>query len=918
MLALATPLLAQRGTGTITGQVIDRQTTRPLVGAQVRVTGTDRGALTGEGGAYRITGVEAGNVTVAAQRIGYAAVSRAVTVTPDGTTTADFGLTVSVTTLDQVIVTATGQSERKRESGVTTATIDGTQIVKAAVSTFADVLSSRSPGVVVQQAAGESGAGARIRIRGSNSISLSNDPLIIVDGIRVDNTANSTAIGTGGQQPSRYNDINPENIASIEIIKGPAASSLYGTAASNGVIQITTKKGRVGRTRWETYAEYGKLRDVNDYPVNYRSFGKTPAGALVTNCSLIARTSTAATRCVAVDSTITNFPLEAANMIDDGNRRIAGLSASGGSDVATYFLSGEYQKEQNVIALNGLQRLNIRTNLRGQLARNLDANVSIGYTNSDLRRPQNDNNAFGVVSGSLLGKAADCGPGGLAARHAALCGTDTLSRGYFNANLDPKAFFNINTRQRVQRLTGGVTSNWTPISWLSFNGTFGADIDHRSDTETLPPAVLAYSVNTLDGYRGVYRAQVYNYTSSLNGQAVWTPTPDIKAHDDTRHAVHGRLPGAHRCLRCEAARRDGLAGRDERALLDQRADVGRPHARLPRPRAVRVARQGVPHRRRAHRSEQRLRYELSPDLLSLRSAAPGCSSEEEFFPKVDAISSLRLRAAVGSAGQNPGYLAAERTYSPVAVVAAGTDFPGFTVGGAGNPNLKPEKSTEFEGGFDLGLLGDRVNLEYTHYNKITKDALVNVNLAPSLGSSPSRFQNLGQVRNYGDEVLVRIAAVDRRNVTLDFTASGSWNTNHLDDLGVDALGNPIPPVFFNGSTQVFKTGFPLGAYFVKPIVSFADNNGDGLIGCPTGPGTPACEVTLGDSAGFRGTPFPKMELSFSPQLALGSMIRVSATFDHRNGQKLFNNTSILSRGEHRQRCGGTDAVRRQSGGTGRC
>jgi TonB-linked SusC/RagA family outer membrane protein len=889
MLAFATPLLAQRGTGTIAGQVIDRQTQRPLVGAQVRVTGTDRGALTGDGGAYRITGVEAGNVTVAAQRIGYAAVSRAVTVTPDGTTTADFGLTVSVTTLDQVIVTATGQSERKRESGVTTATIDGTQIVKAAVSTFADVLSSRSPGVVVQQAAGESGAGARIRIRGSNSISLSNDPLIIVDGIRVDNSANSTAIGTGGQQPSRYNDINPENIASIEIIKGPAASSLYGTAASNGVIQITTKKGRVGRTKWDTYAEYGKLRDVNDYPVNYRSFGKTAAGALVTNCSLISRTSTAATRCVGVDSTITNFPLETANMIDDGNRRIAGLSASGGSDVATYFLSGEYQKEQNVIALNGLQRLNIRTNLRGQLARNLDANVSIGYTNSDLRRPQNDNNAFGVVSGSLLGKAADCGPGGLAARHAALCGTDTLSRGYFNANLDPKAFFNINTRQRVQRLTGGVTSNWTPLSWLSFNGTFGADIDHRSDIETLQPAVLAYSVNTLDGYRGVYRAQVYNYTSSLNGQAVWAPTSDIKVTTTLGTQYSDVYLGRTDAYGAKLLAGTGsLAGTNARfSISEQTSDVrtlgflGRAQFAW-RDKVFLIA---------GGRTDRNSAFGTNyPRIYYPSVSGSWVLSEEGFFPKADAISSLRLRAAVGSAGQNPGYLAAERTYSPVAVVAAGTDFPGFTVGGAGNPNLKPEKSTEFEGGFDLGLLGDRVNLEYTHYNKITKDALVNVNLAPSLGSSPSRFQNLGQVRNYGDEVLVRIAAVDRRNVTLDLTASGSWNTNHLDDLGVDALGNPIPPVFFNGSTQVFKTGFPLGAYFVKPIVSFADNNGDGLIGCPTGPGTPACEVTLGDSAGFRGTPFPKMELSFSPQLALGSMIRVSATFDHRNGQKLFNNT----------------------------
>ena len=97
---------------------------------------------------------------------------------------------------------------------------------------------ARVPGVVVQQAAGETGAGSRIRIRGSNSISLSNDPLLVVDGIRVDNNAQSTAIGTGGQLPSRFNDINPEEIESIEVIKGPAAAALYGTAASNGVIHV--------------------------------------------------------------------------------------------------------------------------------------------------------------------------------------------------------------------------------------------------------------------------------------------------------------------------------------------------------------------------------------------------------------------------------------------------------------------------------------------------------------------------------------------------------------------------------------------------------------------------------------------------------------------------------------------------------
>jgi len=892
MLLLATPLLAQRGTGTVAGQVVDRQTSRPLVGTQIRVTGTDRGALTGEGGVYRITGVRAGNVTVAVQRIGYAPVSRTITVTSDSTTTADFRLTVSVTTLDQVTVTATGQTERRRESGVSTASIDASQVVKAAVSTFADMLSSRSPGVVVQQAAGESGAGARIRIRGSNSISLNNDPLMIVDGVRIDNTANSTAIGTGGQQPSRYNDINPENIASIEVIKGPAATSLYGTAASNGVIQITTKKGRSGKTKWDAFVESGNLHDVNDYPVNYRSFGHTAAGALVTNCSLFSRVSTAATKCVAVDSTVTHFPLGAANMIEDGSRRIAGLSASGGSDVATYFLAGEYRKEQNVIAVNHEQQLNIRTNLRGQLTKNLDAQVSIGYINGDLRRPQNDNNSFGVISGAMLGKAVDCGPGGLAAQHPTLCGTDTLSRDYFNSGIAPKAYFNIDTRQAVQRLTGGLTSNWTPLSWLSFNGTFGADVDHRSDIETLPPAVLAVSQNTLDGSRGIYRAQVYNYTSGLNGQAVWDLSPSIKftttvgtSYSDVYFARTDAF-GAKLL-----AGTSSLAGTNARfSISEQTSDVrtlgflGREQFAW-RDKVFLIA---------SARTDRNSAFGTNyPRIYYPSVSGSWVISEEGFFPKIDAISSLRLRAALGSAGQNPGYLAAEQTYSPVAVVAAGQDFPGFTVGGAGNPNLKPEKSTEAEAGFDLGLLRDRVYLEYSHYNKITKDALVNVNLAPSLGSSPSRFQNLGRVRNYGDEVQARIAVLDRRDVKLDVAANGSWNTNNLDDLGVDALGKPIPPVFFNSSTQVFQTGYPLGAYFVKPIVSYTDKNNDGLIGCPAGAGSADCEVTLGDSAGFRGTPFPKVELSFSPQLSLGSLVRLSATIDRRSGQKLFNNTAYF-------------------------
>lgn len=891
-LAFAAPAWAQ-STGLITGRIVDRGTQRPLGGIQVRIVGTTRGAQTDETGAYRIASVPVGVTQLVAQRLGYGAQSRTVNVPENGTVTADFQMAVAATTLDQVLVTATGQSERRRESGAATASIDSSQLNKASISTFSDALSSRAPGVVVQTASGETGAGSRVRIRGSNSISLSNDPLLIVDGVRVDNSSQSSAIGTGGQLPSRLNDINPEEIESIEIVKGPAAAALYGTAASNGVIQITTKKGRAGKTRWDAFGEVGSLTDVNEYPLNYRAYGKTAANGLVTNCSLFRRTSGLSSACVTVDSVVSNSPIESAGMTSNGNRRITGLSTAGGSDVATYFLAGEYQKEQNVILINAQQRLNLRTNVRGQLTKTLDAQVNIGYVNSDLRRPQNDNNSYGVVSGSLLGGAGDCSPTG-ARLHPGLCsnGADTLSHGYYNRGIAPQDFYNINTRQQVQRLTGGLTSNWTPMSWLAFNGTLGADINHRGDTETLPPAVLLVDVPSSEGYRSVYNNNIYNYTASLNGTATYDYTPTLRF--TTTLGSQYIDVGSTRTDATGAkllAGTGSLGGTSARFTVNETTTDVRTLGFLGREQMA-----------------WRDRVFLTAGIRTDKNSAFGANyarvyypslsgswvvSEESFFPQVAAISSLRLRAAVGSAGQNPGYLAAEQYYNPVAVIVRGSDVPAFTVGGAGNPKLRPEKSREIEGGFDLGLFGDRVSLEYAHYSKQTKDALVNVNLAPSLGTSTNRFDNLGQVSNFGHEAMIRATVFDGRTVKFDLTVNGSWNTNRLDSLGVDENGVPIPE--FTGGfddTQIFKSGLSLGAYYARAISSVTDANSDGLIACPGGPGSPGCEYTVADEATYQGSPFPSAEITVAPSLSIGRFARVTATLDHRAGQKVYNLTGV--------------------------
>ena len=889
-LAFATTAMAQGTVGTVTGTIRERGSERAIQGVQVRVVGTQRGAITDAAGTYRIAGVPVGSVTLASQLLGYAPQSRAVQVVSTGVT-ADFVLVPAVTTLDQVVINATGQSERRRESGASTAQIDASQITTAAVSTFADALSSRAPGVVVQTSAGESGAGSRIRIRGSNSISLSNEPLIIVDGVRLDNTPESSPIDVGGQFPSRINDINPEEIESMEVVKGPAAAALYGTAASNGVIQITTKKGRAGKTKWDVFGETGTLNDINDYPANVRSLGHTADGTLRTNCSLFSRTLGTAGACVAIDSTISNIPIKSSGILQHGNRRLLGLSATGGSDAVSYFIASEYQKEANVVPTNGLQRMNIRSNLRSQLHRTLDAQLNIGFINSELRRPQNDNNSYGVVSASMLGQAFNCAPG-TAASYPLFCGggDDTVSFGYYNRGFSPFDFFNIDTRQNVQRLTGGITSNWTPLSWIAVNGTLGADINHRADTQTLPPDVLLVDVSSQEGNRGVYNANIFNYTASLNATATWDAMPTLKL--TTTAGTQYSDVGFHRTDAYGAKLLSGsssLAGTATRFAVNELTNDVRTLGFLGREQVAwrdRVFLTGSVRSDRNSAFGADFARVLYPSI-----SASWVASEEGFFPKIAAVSSLRLRAAIGSAGQNPGYLAAEQYYRPVTSIVAGADVPAFTIGGAGNNTLKPEKSTEREFGFDLGMWNDRIGVEYSHYNKLTKDALVNVNNAPSLGTSPNRFINVGKVRNWGDEVLLRASVLQTQLVKFDITANGSFTKNNLEDLGSDENGTAIPE-FTGGfdATQIFRTGVPLGAYWTN-AVSYNDANGDGLIACPDGLGVSTCEVNVSDDPVLLGTPFPKAEISIVPSLQVG-WARLTATIDRRTGQSLYNLTGV--------------------------
>src|SRR6056297_2526977 len=349
------PVQAQQGS--VTGVVRDAATGQPLVGTQMVVVGTNIGALTNAEGRYLITNVPTGEQTIRALLIGYAQSDQTVTVSTGAPATADFSLSTSAINLSGIQVnSSTGRAQRARELGSNVASIDLDDINQAPVRNLTDALTGRAAGIDLRNVSGTVGTNERIRIRGANSLSLSNEPLIIIDGVQV--TQSEFGFGLGGQEPSRLNDINPADIANIEVVKGPAASALYGTAAANGVLLITTKKGRPGEAQWEFFAETGQMTDETPYPANFATYQIvdpsapvfTASGALNSDAVALCPNWAAAAGDCTQDETISfNTATDPRTTpFIDGSRERIGLAVSGGSDDITYRFSGQWEDQQGI------------------------------------------------------------------------------------------------------------------------------------------------------------------------------------------------------------------------------------------------------------------------------------------------------------------------------------------------------------------------------------------------------------------------------------------------------------------------------------------------------------------------------------------------------------------------------------------
>jgi TonB-linked SusC/RagA family outer membrane protein len=892
--------------------------------ARVIVVGTSLFATTNGEGRYALRGVPAGTANLRVLRVGYAEIRRPVTVVAGETATLDLALQEVAVRLQEVVTTATGEA-RRTELGHTVANIDASQVVQEApVTNVQDVLAARAPGVVVSTGS-QTGGGARVRIRGNNSLNLSNDPIYVIDGVRMTSNQGSSNLFTGGAQPSRVGDLNPEEIESIEIVKGPSAATLYGTDAANGVVVITTKKGRAGAARWNAYAEGGLLQDRSDYPTAYTIRGHHPnTPATRTDCNLQRTLLPASNANACVIDTVAAYNVfedPDATPIGTGHRNQFGMNVSGGTEAVRYFVSAEREGETGVMKLppferrrfltaglpipdftdrpNARYKYSFRANVNSAVTPKLDLQVTSSFVHVNQRWSPESNATVGIGSQVFGGKGyKDFGTVG--------GGLGTPLNGY--RAWTPGYSWQEGLQQRINRAIGSVSANWRPTSWMQNRADVGIDYLGRLDDNLLrrgqgPPINNTYRL----GFKEAGRGQIRNFTTNLGSTGSWSISQALSSKTTV-----GAQYVNYKLERNSADAADlppGATTPDDGAIKDAEEATT-----IQRTLGLFVE-EALAFRERlfvtaAVRTDQNSAFGTNfQRVFYPKASVSWIASDESFFPRPRWMDQFRLRAAYGASGVQPGPNDALRFFAGATVNVNNADLPGVIFQEPGNTDLRPERSTEVEAGFDTRLFNNRVNLELTYYSKVTKDALIDAIVAPSAGADRDVRRNLGSVKNAGVEFLLNTQVFERPWLGLDVTLNGSLNDNKLADMG------GVPDQVF--TTWRATAGYPLFGFWERPINGWEDKNGDGILAYNADEalnevfvGPAGCNTTtaLRDNRAcdpiFRGYSSPRYQATLVNGFdVLNRSLRLTTMFEYRGGYLHYNNTERI-RCASRQNCAG--------------
>ncbi len=891
----ASPRTAVAQSGSVVVKVAEARNGRPIDQAQVSVVGTNLGALSNAEGVATVKGVPAGIRVIRVIRVGFTEQKKSLNVPAAQAAEVQFQLEQVPINLAPVVTTATGEV-RRVELGNSVSSLDAaSKMAQAPIKSMGDLLVAKAAGVQVLPS-NMTGAGSRIRIRGTSSLSLSNDPIYVIDGIRM-TAGNGTGIGVGGTTTSRVNDISPNDIENIEIVKGPSAATLYGTDASNGVIVITTKKGRAGRAEWSTFGEIGSIKDRNDYPIQYAILGHT-ALAPTTPITCFLKDVSLGTCLKDSTASLNLWKDPETTPIQNGDRNLVGVQLRGGTEAIRYFASGDMENELGVFQLptfsqlrldsaktkissawqkpNTLQKVSFRSNISAAVSPQIDLSLQSNFVRVGQRFPQVDNNV------NSFWYNGDMGPGwkGAGPGYTGLGSLGQPLRGYAFAT--PAEIFQETTQQNLQRFIGSGNGDWRPFSWMENRADVGVDLSDRVDQRLCQFRNCADFSTNRDGFANDVRANIRNISTNLTSTGSFSPMDwiSLKTTVGTQFGEFSALSNSANGSQLPPGARtpgDGTIPSASSSLtLTKTLGLYVEQSAAIKDRLFLTAAMRTDQNSAFGTNFQRVYYP--------KASASWIISDEGFFPKPGWLNQLRLRSAIGASGVQPGPNDALRTFTVVTTNIGNVDISGLRSSALGNTQLKPESATEVEGGFDSRLFGSRVNLDVTYYNKTTKDALVDLTIAPSAGSSASSQKtNLGSVRNWGYEMQLNANLLDRRSFGWDVTVGMSHNSNELVTLGTDPSGRPIPPII--GTTIFQKPGYPLNGYWQRPF-TWTDTNKDGMI-------TPSEVIvkagTADTAAIYMGYSQPREEWSISNGIdLLNRRLRLTVLADHKAGYRVLN------------------------------
>jgi TonB-linked SusC/RagA family outer membrane protein len=835
-IALAASAITQQAhsqqTGIDRGTVTDSASARGIAGAQVTITGSTRGGLTNDAGEYTIRGVPTGTVTIRAQRIGFAPADRSVTVAANETVVADFTLASSARTLSEVVVVGYGTSSRQNVSSAITS-VSAADIANAPVAGVDAALQGKAPGVQVMQNAGNPGNGISIRVRGPASINAGNQPLYVVDGVPI-LQENYSQLGLGGQDVTAVTGINPDEIESIDILKDAAASAIYGSRGSNGVVMITTKRGRAGKSHitfsgyngWQSASETIPMLNAKQYVEVFNESAKND-GYDPDDYDFTPGVDDSAN----VDwqkAVFRNSPV-----------RDLQLGASGGSDRVLYYLSGSYFDQSGIVIGSKYTRAASRVNLDFNANSKLSLRSSLGLGREDNNRIQGDGSLDGVVTNAI---------GMQPMRPVYRADGSFAGRAQGLRYSNPVAIAKVNSNElETRRAFGNLEANYQVANNFRLTGRGGFDALDLDETAWDSPTVdrtYAASANGVgkSGHTGATKYLAEGYAtfeplSSATSHLSLIGGASVEYNKSTLNFIRGEgfTSGFRTYVRnaSNVTEYDGSSTENNLVGFFSRADWSLRDRYL---LSASIRSDG------SSRFGEDNRYGLFP------AASVGwVVSEEPFARGLAKVVNMKLRASYGATGnQGIGDFAAR-------ALATGSPYsgtPGISVSQLGNRDLRWETTREADAGADLLFFNGRANLTADYYVRRTSDLLVQRPI-PAISGFTTYWGNIGNIENRGLDL-----GLNTTNLQLGGTDGFAWHstlTLTFNRNKVTSLFNDQPfTTGINGrETSIATVGKPLGSFFMYKFDGVDPQTGDAILRDLDGDG----DVTTADRM-IVGNPHP--------------------------------------------------------------